>query len=1415
MSTEVENRVVEMEFKNAAFEEGAAKTLATLDRLKQKLNFNGAKQGLQDIKTLDGNIKFDGMAKGIDTIVKKFGALNIAGITALTNIVNRAVNAGVQLIKSFTIDPIKDGFSQYQQQINATQTILANTAQNGGNLKNVTATLAVLNDYANKTIYNFSDMATNLGTFTSAGVKLGPAAEAIQGLSNVAAAAGAGTQQAAGAMYQLSQALGRGKLQAQDWNSVVAAGMASASFKTAILETAKAIGTLKIPKSETVAQWEKAGGSFQDAMQKGLITSDVLIQTLQVMTGNLTDAQLAAKGYTKEQIKSLQAMAKTAQAAAVNVKTVSALVDNLRQGVGSAYAQVFKTLLGDLPTATKQLTQLSGVLNTIFVDPVNHFNDFLKQFVKLGGVNHVVQGLINLFDALSSVLKPIKQGFRDIFPQHTAQDLLRFAKTFEFITKRMKISSETAKNLRRTFAGVFSIFDDVRIIVGSILGSLDLLIRGIHGSTGSLTGFTGNVGDLLVKFNEFLKKSNGFADFFDKIANLLLIPIHLIKDLSREIENLYGKFNGSTAAQKFADAFSKIADVFHPIGTGLGRISGLFAAIGHVLSAVGKKVGSVLSKIGTGIAGAFNSNTFDHILHLIDTGLLAAIALTIKKFFGKPLEVGGGFFDKIKETLGGVNDTLKLMQAQIKSNIILKIAEALGLLTASVFVLSTIDGDKLAKALAALAVGLVELGAALVLFNKYIGVVGAAKLPLISAALVELGGALLLMAAALKIMASIKPEDTGRALFTLGTTLFIVSKSMRTLSKDSGGMIAAATALGILGVALTEFAGALKLFSFFNWDQLAHGLASLASTLGVLIVAMRLMPTGMVAQAAALTILGVALSEIAGALKLFATVSWKELAHGAAAMGATLAIIAAAIYLIPPTAIAQAAGLVVVAGALTVLAGALKIMGSMKWESIGKAMVVLAGSLTILAAAMAVMTTGLPGAAALLVMSAALAVLAPVLAILGGMSWESILKSLVALAGAFAIIGVAGLVLGPLVPVILGLSAAILLLGAGLALVGVGALALATAFGIIASVGVAGVKTLADVINVFIQAIPTFVKALVDGLISGAVEVAKAAPVLVQSFNTVLTNILNMIILDAPKFAQAFLALLNAGITVVVGAAPRLADAGLKLLLALLVAIDNNIYRIVTVATDIITRFLKALGDNSGRVADQAFKTLIDFINGLSKAIDDNSEELGKAGAKLAEAIVKGLVKAIYGAHKELADAGIGLAKSVWNGATGWLHVHSPSRKFMELGTLVGQGFVIGLDNHSNQIESAGTRLGDKAYNGARDSLKRLNDLLSTNMDTSPTITPVIDLTDFRKKAADMANLINTQPIDASVSLEQARVISLQTGDSKSTESDTTGKVVQFKLEQNNYSPEALSTVDIYRHSNNLFAMAKKAVESA
>ena len=443
MSTTIDQRVVEMRFDNAQFENNVKTSMSTLEKLKQSLNLNGAAKGLDGISKAANGVNLTGISTAVGTLETKFSALEVMGVTALANITNSAVNCGKKMISALTIDPIKTGFQEYETQINAVQTILANTQHKGTTINDVNKALDELNKYADLTIYNFTEMTRNIGTFTAAGLDLDTSVKGIQGIANLAAVSGSTSQQASTAMYQLSQALAAGTVKLMDWNSVVNAGMGGKVFQDAIIKTAKEIGSV----DEALIKAYESGTSFRELLNPkdygNWFTSDVLATTLSKFTKTgVVEYMADLTGNSEKSIKSLQklgdkagynsdefkkmalslaggneemaenlkstlSMAANAEDAATKVKTFTQLWDVMKESAQSGWSQTWEIIIGDFEQAKSLLTPLadffqkvigkiSDTRNTILEGALN--SPFAKAF----------EGIERVSKSVDTVTKAVK-----------------------------------------------------------------------------------------------------------------------------------------------------------------------------------------------------------------------------------------------------------------------------------------------------------------------------------------------------------------------------------------------------------------------------------------------------------------------------------------------------------------------------------------------------------------------------------------------------------------------------------------------------------------------------------------------------------------------------------------------------------------------------------------------------------------------------------------------------------------------------------------------------------------------------------------------------------------------------------------------------------------------------------------------
>ena len=1148
MSVTVDQRVVEMQFDNRHFERNVQTSLSTLDKLKQSLNLNGAAKGLESINNAANKVTMPVLSDALDTIHTKFSALQVMGVTALANITNSAVNAGKKIVSALTVDPVKTGLQEYETQINAVQTILANTQSKGTTLNDVNAALDELNKYADQTIYNFTEMTRNIGTFTAAGVDLDRSVTSIKGIANLAAISGSTSQQASTAMYQLSQALAAGKVSLMDWNSVVNAGMGGEVFQNALKRTAKNLGI------NVDAMIEKYG-SFRESLTQGeWLTAEVLTETLTQLSGAYTEADLIAQGYTKEQAKEITELAKTAVSAATDVKTFTQLVDTTKEALQSGWTQTWEILIGDFEEAKSLWSGVSKILNEFINASAEARNALLSGWAKGGGRDMAIETIKNAFEGLMSVLKPIKEAFSEVFPPATAEQLLNISERIKKFSEGLKLSDEQSEKLKTTFKGMFSIIKMGVEVIATIGSGFIKLLGAVSGIGNGILAVTGAFGKWITNVTSTMSVTDALSKCFEVVANYI---------------EKFVSFVGKNFAAPGFDGFLGIMD-----------------RLWNILSKIGSKVGEVGSKISGALVDVFRSGDILAGLDIVNGGLFAGILIAIKKYISNmagPFDEVGGLFENVKDILGGVKDSLETFQRDLQAKTLLKIAGAIAILAASITLIAMINPDRLSAALGAITILFADLLGAMAVFNSIGGVYPKA----ISAMSLMIGisTSVLILASALKKVADLSLGELAKGLLGvagLTATVVAMAKAMSTnggvIMKGAGQMILIAGALKIL-------ASVCRDLSTFSWSELGKGLAGVTALTIAIAGFMKLTSGSKLALStgASLIMLATSMNILAVALGEFAKFKWEEIGKGLLAMAGALAAITLAVNLMPKNMMSTGAGLLIISGALLVLSNTLNKMGGMTWDEIGKGLAALGGSMLILSAGLKAMSGSLAGSAALVIAASALAIFAPVLATLGSMSWGEIGKGLIAIAGAFTVLGIAAVVLTPMVPTILALSGAIALLGvsclaigAGLALMAIGVATLATAVVGGATAIVAGLTT---IILGVAGLIPAVAARIGEGIVIFCQVIAASATEIGNAIKAVVLTLVDVLVECVPQIVDGALTLITEILDSLATHAPQIIESLGKFLLALINGLADYLPEFIKAGVNIFAQFFNGIID--------------------------------------------------------------------------------------------------------------------------------------------------------------------------------------------------------------------------------------------
>lgn len=595
MSKTVDQRVVEMRFDNANFEKNVSTSMSTLDKLKKSLKFEDSAKGFENISKAAGRVDMGGLSNGVESVRLKFSALEVMAVTALQNITNSAVNAGKKLVSDLALDPIISGFKEYETQINATQTILANTQKEGATINDVNRALDELNKYADLTIYNFTEMTRNIGTFTAAGVDLNTSVNAIKGIANLAAVSGSTSQQASTAMYQLSQALASGTVKLMDWNSVVNAGMGGQVFQDALKMTARIHG---IAIDEMIAD----EGSFRETLAKGWLTSDIMTETLQhftEFTDTYNEESLKRQGYNEKEIAEIKQLGITATDAATKVKTLSQLYDVMKETAQSGWAATWKILLGDFEEAKESLTKFSNMLNEPLAAAADARNKILSEGFSSGWKQFLNEGIEDAEGFKEAVLSIGKEAVPGL------EDLIEKAGGFEESLKKGWITSdmlaEAVGNLTAKTAGLSD--EELRNLgyTRDQVTALEDLNKRIQDGSVNLDDYTKKIGRVSGRENIIL----ALTAAFEKLQTIL----GTIKDAFNEVfEPLTGEelYNFTVQIKDFVSGLTMSEETLNNFKMTFKGAFAFVDIIGQGLKAFGQILGHVLEKLlplGDGFLG--------------------------------------------------------------------------------------------------------------------------------------------------------------------------------------------------------------------------------------------------------------------------------------------------------------------------------------------------------------------------------------------------------------------------------------------------------------------------------------------------------------------------------------------------------------------------------------------------------------------------------------------------------------------------------------------------------------------------------------------------------------------------------------------------------------------------------------------
>jgi tape measure domain-containing protein len=1385
----IDDRVVNMQFNNAQFQAGITETNASILELKDNLQLQGATDGLDEVQFAADRFSLSNIENALDHIASMFSTFGVIAFTVLQKVTNFAIDAGAKMANAI-LEPIVQGGAKRALALQQAK------FQFRGLGLDVQATMDTALAAVKNTAFGLDDAATAAAQFGASGITAGHGLlEALRGIAGVAAQSGSSFESVAQTFESIA---GNGRLMGQDLLSLSSKGINAAAT------LAKSMGISEAAVRKMVSEGKISFSQFSDAMN-------------------------AAFGENAKKAN----------------ETYTGALSNMRAALARIGAEVASPWFFFMRDMFNELTPIIDAVHVALqplLDDIAAFLGFASGRGK-GIINEIlgpgiVESISNVVTAIRTIGGVLEKGFRTIFPENTTVQLSNVSKFLTTITEALIPTEYEAGQLQTTFAGLFAIFDIVgRVIYELVRGFAELFGFATEGS-GTILDFTSTVGGFIVKIDEAVKTTTFFRDFFQALAGILAGPIAILKVIIGVIGDfVYSLQHMDTGG--FDDFADKVKERFKGLAT-LGEFfDGFWKGIVETAQKAWEFLRPVFELIGSAIGVAvdkikesLSQLSFQDGAQLLNAGLFGTFILVISKFFDtiKGIISGDGLplVESIKGVFGSLKDQISAMTKNTNAKTLKEIAIAVALLAASAIALSLVDQGKLTYALGLMA-GLIKgLLLAFTAFSNTETPAGIKNLLAMSAALQIMAGAIFTLSLSIVLLAVLPLDRLGQGLAAIILLLYAMVGAFKLLSKSGPELLFAAGAIAIIAPAILLLAGAVAIFAALPLPNLAQGVAAFAAVLIVLTGAMLLLGLAkeeVIVGALAISLVAPAITLLAGAVAIFAALPLPNLIQGVAAFAGVLLILTGAMLLLglaKEQALIGAAAIVIVAGAMVLIIEAIALLSLVPADKLLAGMLTFAAAVIILVGAVLLLglaqEASLAGSIALIAIAFAMSMLAPALLLLAQIPWEGVGPALTMLAASIGILAVGGILLIPASVGFMLFGIALLMIGGAIQLVASGLGLLLIGIAALVAIGVSGIAGFALILHTFIAMLPELGTGIGAALVAMAVEIGRQAGTLVGAFVGVLLAMLAAIDTVIPEIIEVAVHLITVLVEALVVLIPLIVEAGLTIIEALLTSIANHIGEIATQAINIVLAFIGALTDKLPMIIAAGGDLILAYINGMGDYIKNNSSKFVTAGSKLFRAIIDGISKAIEQGGKDLQYAGERIGNALIKGARNALGIHSPARAFSDdIMPKVFDGVDSGTDKNLFRAEDNGAAIGaaitDGAVEGVKNAMAGISGAFDTNSIGTPVIRPVIDLTAIEEGANRINGLMPSPTLSINTSSDTATSVALQEQANNarlSLEADPdlkTGTTVNFT--QNNNSPKALSTAEVYRQTQNQLSTLK------
>lgn len=1261
MSEHNNTEVISYKLDTKDFDKGMDRVIEALEKVEKREYLTNLQNVVNGIGNSLEDVSFANIENGITSLESNFSTLGVVSMSVINNMTTAAMNFAQKFVFDKVLGDAINGFQELNLQINATQTILANTGDRfGTTLEQVNQGLDGLNQYADKTIYNFSEMTMAVGAFTSAGIDLGNSVQAIRGIANMAAYAGASSQAASTGMYQFSNALSMGYMMLYQWNSLVYSGLGTKQLEQELISSARGLGI------NIDAILKEYGGSFRYSLEAGWADTKVLMHTIAKYSGEVTEDQLRAMKYTEEEITRIMKLGKTAEDSATKVISYEKLITSLNESVGSGWARTFRLLVGDFEQGKSLFSMISDQLLKVINRSAENRNYLVETWSKLGGRDLVVTAIEKLLSTYNKLLLTVGGALNQVIPPLTPLTLVKITRAITNLIDQLTPTAKGLDQISRIARGFFSALDIplqffkalFRYLSGLIKPLLNFkltwketlvsaadyitalrkeLIKGdffykkIVSWGESVTAFVNKV----KKLADDLKKTK-FAQEFTKFIDGILLKVG-IKDKDAivkfilkardSIKELFKTFDSKNALASVGKFFTILVDY----GKRIYRF--LEPVVLYIIELV-KDFARVFASAIDDLANNFTFEKLEKVLGLLGKFLLLRSLSVTFQDFSFVMEIFMSMGMGFAKTLDTIWKALKQFGVLNDAEVLMSTAIAIGILSASVFMLASIPEEDLARGIGAVTMiyGIMA-GSLSAMKNVLSAVSGFTDLLLLPGVLIGTALSIVILADALLKFKDVPFKEIIKGFVGIIGILTIFGVFLKLQGKN--GPLSLSTSLGFLALAFSirVLATSIKFFGEVDYKNIGKAVVAVGSIMllvgalsksGAVGPKLLILATTITGIAASLVVLGLA-------FKFIGTLDLNLLMNGMmnlVAMIGSLYVVLMVTDMFSPAAIAKTAIMTLVVAALV---GAFKLVTMLDPAKIilgSSAIAIGIGALALVTSLLKPSLLTSIGILALL--SGAIGLFALSLLPFNNVDFKQVLLGGIALTAFTAAVLLVGTVITPILGPVAAFAGVLILLSTSMALFGVGVLGLGTGIRMLAEAMNIYVTVGGKFLDIFIQSLPKlsiafmeFFKSLTTTmvqlipqfttigtvfLVSMAKGTIDAAPIMIRALVTVISGLLDGLIVLAPKLGYLLFILFR--------------DA--------LMYFDNNIGTFTTQFINIQVKFINGLSRGIGPLVASLFNFMIAVVRATRKQVDEKGAAIRIELAKLALSIIKFFVDGMY-----------------------------------------------------------------------------------------------------------------------------------------------------------------------------------------